>query len=76
MLMEERKYKHGSSRGGSALTHSPSLQADVGSSPGLTRWGKDLAWLWLWCRSAPAAPIHPLAWELLYAADAFGVDKQ
>ena len=23
--------------------------------------------LWLWCRTAAAAPIQPLAWELLYA---------
>ena len=24
--------------------------------------------LWLWCRPAAAAPIRPLAWELLYAS--------
>ena len=28
----------------------------------------DLAWLWLWCRLAAAAPIPPLAWELPDAA--------
>ena len=27
------------------------------------RCGLDLAWLWLWCRLAAAAPIQPLAWE-------------
>ena len=26
--------------------------------------------LWLWCRSAAAAPIRPLAWELSYATGA------
>ena len=31
------------------------------------RHGSDLAWLWLWCRGAAAAPIGPLAWELPYA---------
>ena len=29
--------------------------------------GLDLELLWLWCRSAAAAPIQPLAWELPYA---------
>ena len=28
------------------------------------RRGSDPELLWLWCRSAAAAPIHPLAWEL------------
>ena len=28
----------------------------------------DLAWLWLWCRLAAAAPIRSLAWEPPYAA--------
>ena len=27
------------------------------------RHGSDLAWLWLWCKPAAAALIHPLAWE-------------
>ena len=33
------------------------------------RCGLDPSWLWLWpwCRSAAAAPIQPLAWELPYA---------
>ena len=26
--------------------------------------------LWLWYRQAAAAPIQPLAWEILYAAGA------
>ena len=30
----------------------------------------DLAWLWLWCRLAATALIHPLAWELPHAAGA------
>ena len=29
-----------------------------------------LAWLWLWHTPAAAAPIHPLAWEHLYAMGA------
>ena len=34
------------------------------------RHGSDLVWLWLWLcwRPAAAAPMGPLAWELLYAA--------
>ena len=32
------------------------------------RLGSDLALLWLWCRLVAAAPIRPLAWELLYVA--------
>ena len=28
----------------------------------------DLVLLWLWHRLAATAPIHPLAWELPYAA--------
>ena len=34
------------------------------------RYSLDLALLWLWCRLAAAAPIGPLAWELLYVAGA------
>ena len=29
----------------------------------------DPMWLWLWHRPVAAAPIQPLAWELLYAQD-------
>ena len=32
--------------------------------------GSDLALLRLWCRLAGAAPVQPLAWELLYALGA------
>ena len=31
------------------------------------RHGLDLVLLWLWCRTATAAPIPPLVWELPYA---------
>ena len=34
------------------------------------RCGLDLALLWLWGRPAAVALIHPLAWELPYAAGA------
>ena len=39
------------------------------------RCSSDLAWLWLWCRLAVAAPIRPLAWELPYAIGA-GLKRQ
>ena len=35
--------------------------------PGLARWVKDLALLWLWHRLAAVAPIRLLAWEPPYA---------
>ena len=37
------------------------IHEDVGSIPDLDQWVKDLALLWLWCRSAVAALIPPLA---------------
>ena len=40
------------------------------------RRGLDLAWLWLWCRLAPVAPIRLLAWELPYALSAAVKSKQ
>ena len=34
------------------------------------RHSSDLVLLWLWCRTAAAAPTGPLAWELPYATGA------
>ena len=39
--------------------HSRSVGRRCGSDPGM---------LWLWCRPAAAAPLPPIAWELLFAA--------
>ena len=40
------------------------------------RCGSDLALLWLWCRLAATAPIRPLAWEPLGAAQEMAKDKK
>ena len=53
---------------GSAVTNLTSIYEDASSIPGLAQRVKDLASLWLWCRPAAIALIHPLGWELLYAA--------
>ena len=68
------------------LINLTSVHEDGGSTPGLSQWVKNLAFpvsygvgcrcgsdselLWLWCRSAAAAPSQPLAWELPCAAGA------
>jgi len=44
-----------------------SILKDSGSIPGLAQRVNDLVLLWLGCRPAAAALIHPLAWELPYA---------
>ena len=47
----------GSSHCGSVVTNLTNIHENSGSIPSPTQWIKDLALLWLWCRSAAAAPI-------------------
>ena len=67
-FIEYEKGQLGSSH--HAETNLTSIHKDTGSIPGLVRWVKDLALLWLWCRPVAVAPIQPLAWEPPYAASA------
>ena len=46
---------------GTVETNPTSIYEDVGSIPGLTKWARDPALLWLWCRPAAVALIRPLA---------------
>ena len=65
-MSSQRRMPWRSSLRGSAVTN-PTIQEDTSSIPGLSRWVKDPASLWLWCKPATAIPIQPQAWELPYA---------
>ena len=49
------------------MTNVTSIHEDTGLIPGPAQWVRDPVLLWLWYRTAAAAPTGPLAWELPYA---------
>ena len=69
-LNSEHGENKASVRRGAAKANLTRNREVAGPISGLTQWGKDPAWPWLWWRPAAGAPIPPLAWEPPYAAGA------